>query len=287
MTGKPRLAPAKLNLVLRVLGRRADGYHEIESVLVTLPWGDDVDVRVVPASRTSLHLRVRGDAAGVPRDEGNLALRAAQALVAHRPGGPPLDICIDLRKRVPPGAGLGGGSSDAAAVIALLGDALQVPPAVQGEIAAGLGSDIPYLLRGGPAVVRGRGERVDPLPATRVPAVVLVMPPFGCSTAAVYARCAERVRDVPASAVPAAIAALASGSPAAWREAHGNDLALAAMRVEPRLKDLAREMEVRLGRPPCLSGSGSTLYDVPDVGEEQAVLAALARLPARVLLVRG
>lgn len=282
-----RLAPAKLNLVLRVLGRRADGFHEIESVLVTLPWGDDVDVRAVPGATDHVRLHLQGETQGIPQDEANLAVRAARAVLDRVPGRPGLEVDISLVKRVPPGAGLGGGSSDAASVIALLGEALHVPAAEQGEIAASLGSDIPFLLQGGAALVRGRGERVEPLPTPAVPAVVLVMPPFGCSTAAVYARCAQRVRSVPASGIPAAIDALASGSPAAWREVHGNDLAFAALRVEPRLKDLAREMEVRLGRPPLLSGSGSTLYDVPDAGDEQAVLDALQGLPARVLLVRG
>ena len=282
-----RLAPAKLNLALRVLGRRAEGFHEIESVMVTLPWGDDVGLRVAAGAADRLRLQQQGETQGVPRDDTNLAVRAARAVLGHVAERPALDVDIDLVKRVPPGAGLGGGSSDAAAVIALLGEALHVPPAEQGEIAASLGSDIPFLLQGGAAVVRGRGEQVEVLPSPRVPSVVLVLPPFGCSTAAVYARCAERVRNVPASAIPAAVAALASGSPAAWREAHGNDLAFAALRVEPRLKDLAREVEVRLGRPPMLSGSGSTLYDVPDVGDEQAVLDALQGLPARVLLVRG
>jgi 4-diphosphocytidyl-2-C-methyl-D-erythritol kinase len=280
-----RRAPAKLNLTLEVLARREDGYHEIETVLMTLPWGDDVQVTVAEGRGRQVALEVTGACDGVPTDASNLAVRAAQAVLDHA-GVDGVAVRVALHKRIAPGAGLGGGSSDAAAVLVLLGERFGVPTAAQCALAAGLGSDVPFLVGGGAAIARGRGERLEPLPTVRLVPVVLVLAPFGCPTGQVYARSAERIRRAPADTLARAVAALASGDPAAWRAAHHNDLALAALRVEPRLRDLAREMEVRLGRPPLLSGSGSTLYDVPDAGEEERVVAALAGLPGRRVLVR-
>jgi 4-diphosphocytidyl-2C-methyl-D-erythritol kinase len=115
---------------------------------------------------------------------------------------------------------------------------------------------------------------------------VLLVPPFGTDTAAVYARSAERLRAAPADGLARAVAALASGEPARIRDAHHNDLATPAMRAVPELLRFTSLAERRLGRPPCLSGSGSTLFDVPDAGETEDVLARVASLPGRRLVTR-
>jgi 4-diphosphocytidyl-2-C-methyl-D-erythritol kinase len=168
------IAPAKVNWTLEVLGKRADGYHEIRSVMQTVNLFDTITLR--PADDLTLSVRggtrsFRRRAAETP--EANLAYRAAQALRTH--GRTRAGATILLHKNVPIAAGLGGGSSDAAAVLRglralwamnLTDDALLV-------IGAGLGSDVPFFLKGGTGLVSGRGEIIDPLPDVAQPDIVI------------------------------------------------------------------------------------------------------------------
>jgi 4-diphosphocytidyl-2-C-methyl-D-erythritol kinase len=167
---------AKLTLSLRVLGRRADGYHEIDGLVVSVTEPHD-SLSIETASGTSL--TVTGPfAGGVPVDERNLAWRAADA--SGRP------LAIRLHKGIPHGAGLGGGSADAAAVLAAVDDTVGIDPVELDAVAATLGADVPFCLHGGAARMRGLGETLEP--ATVPPlAVVIVTPPFVCVTADVYA----------------------------------------------------------------------------------------------------
>lgn len=272
------VARAKVNLYLEVVGRRPDGYHDLRTLFQTVRWGDDVEVERTPG--TDVTCRTVG--ADVPDDERNLAVRAARAWLAAT--GAPGGVRVALDKRVPVGGGLGGGSSDAATVLRLL-DADAGPRALGAarlaEVAAGLGADVPFLLEGGGATGTGRGEVLAPLPAAPPVTLVLVLPPFGTETGKVYARAAERVRRAPAGGLEAAVAARASGDPARLRDAHHNDLAEAAIRAYPELLRFTAQVERALGRPPCLTGSGSTLFDVPDRGGVDDVVARLARLPGR------
>jgi 4-diphosphocytidyl-2-C-methyl-D-erythritol kinase len=175
MTGSLRLrAPAKINWTLEVLRVRGDGYHELRSVLQTIDLFDTVTLS--PADDLELH--VTGDAtlADHPADE-NLAHRAAMAL--QRRTGVRRGAIIELEKRVPVAAGLGGGSSDAAAVIRGL-DALwetRQTRATLIEVAGEVGSDPPFFIVGGTAVVRGRGDHVTPLPDAVAPPILLATPP--------------------------------------------------------------------------------------------------------------
>jgi 4-diphosphocytidyl-2-C-methyl-D-erythritol kinase len=208
---------AKLTLSLHITGTRADGYHELDATMVSIDEPHD-DLVIRPAARTSL--TITGPfAEGVPADPSNLAWRAADAR------GAALEIV--LRKGIPPGAGLGGGSADAAAVLTALGG----DPA----IAASLGADVPFCVQGGYARVRGMGADVEP-GATDALAIVVATPQFGCSTAAVY-----RAWDV-------------LGGP----HDEINDLRAAAEHVEPRLVDFKREVEAAAGAPAILAGSGSS-----------------------------
>jgi 4-diphosphocytidyl-2C-methyl-D-erythritol kinase len=116
--------------------------------------------------------------------------------------------------------------------------------------------------------------------------LVLILPPVRTATAAVFARVAERLRHAPPGGLERAVAALASGDPGRIRDAHHNDLAEAAMRAYPDLLRFTARAEALLGRPPCMTGSGSTLYDVPDAGEAEDVVARLAPLPGHRLVVR-
>lgn len=188
-------APAKINLTLDVLGRRPDGYHEIRSTMQTLALADALTVARTPDA-PGVSLVVTGpEAAGVPADSSNLVHRAAvrlQKIAAARgllsPAASGLRITLD--KQIPSQAGLGGGSSDAAATlkaVSILFD-LRLSPRRLTALAAELGADVPFFLSGGTALVEGLGERVTPLPPLSPPWwMVLVKPPVGISTAAAYA----------------------------------------------------------------------------------------------------
>jgi len=269
-----------------VLGRRPDGFHEVETLLLALPWGDDVEVRTRGVA-PGVALTVEGGA-DVPRGADNLAARAArawQAEAARLGRDAPAGVAVRLVKRVPPGAGLGGGSSDAAAVLAALEEETPVLGATRLDaVAATLGSDVPFfLLPGGVAVGRGRGERLEPLPRPPAFDLVLILPRRAHDTGRVYA--AHDPRAPAHGGLDAALAALASGEPEAIRAAHHNGLAAAAGAAYPEHAALVAAVTRRLGRAPLLSGSGSALLDVPDPGESGAVLARLADLPATTLLL--
>jgi 4-diphosphocytidyl-2-C-methyl-D-erythritol kinase len=224
------VAPAKVTLSLRVLGKRADGYHELEALTVSVNAPHD-ELAMEPADVSVL--RVSGPfAPGVPTDETNLVLRALRLLDRS--------IAVDLAKWIPAGAGLGGGSADAAAVLAAFGGTA--------EHAAALGSDVPFCLQRSPAWMRGRGEIIEPIADLTPLELVIVAPRFGCSTPEVYAAWdalggprSERVIDAPA------------GCPGPFV----NDLEPAAECVEPRLTEFRNRLEAVLERPALLCGSGS------------------------------
>jgi 4-diphosphocytidyl-2-C-methyl-D-erythritol kinase len=226
-------APAQLTISLRVVGVRSDGLHLLDAEMVTLDLADTlevteaVDVRVTVEPADGLE---DAGTLGVPAGPENLVVRALQAVgrQAH----------VRLRKRIPPGAGLGGGSADAAAILRWAGCA-DVTAATR------LGADVPFCLVGGRAAVGGIGEVVNPLPYEERD-VVLLLAPFGVETAAVY-----RAFDAISGRPPTA----ATGGPAG-----GNDLEAAAMAVEPRLGPWRDAFEQRTGRPVRLAGSGSTWF---------------------------
>ena len=214
------LAPAKLTLSLRITGVRPDGYHLIDAEMVTidlfdtLVFSDGDGLALVDATRD------------VPLDDSNLVRRALTAVgrVAH----------VELTKRIPSGAGLGGGSADAAAVLRWAG----VPDP---QVAASLGADVPFCLEGGRARVQGVGDQLEPLPyESRT--FTLLIPPLHCSTAEVY-----RAWD----SLNGGAAAEAEGS---------NDLEPAALRVEPELARWRDRLGDATGRTPSLAGSGSTWF---------------------------
>ena len=194
MTSVTRNAHAKINLTLDVGPRRPDGYHHIRSVMQTLALHDTLTVTRTP-ERPGVVLEVTGDeAAGIPADASNLVHQAAVRLqkTAAARGTLAADqsgLHILLEKRIPSQAGLGGGSSDAAAALlavdALLG--LKMYYWSLTKLAATLGADVPFFLGGGTVLAEGRGERVKPLPPAVPFFVVLVKPPCGVSTPAAYA----------------------------------------------------------------------------------------------------
>jgi 4-diphosphocytidyl-2-C-methyl-D-erythritol kinase len=177
-------AHAKINLSLRVGPRRPDGFHELRTVYQTLALHD-----VLVVARRPGPFALTCSAAGVPTDSSNLVFKAARA-VWRRLGrrGDPKDVSIALRKRIPIQAGLGGGSADAAAALVALNHAwaAKLPMEALNDLAAALGSDVPFFLVGGTALGLGRGEVVQPLPDAPTRPVVLVRPEAGVSTAEAY-----------------------------------------------------------------------------------------------------
>jgi 4-diphosphocytidyl-2-C-methyl-D-erythritol kinase len=232
------LAFAKLNLCLAVHGRREDGFHEIESVVQTIDLADRIEVSVSPGAG----IVVENTLADI--QEPDVAERAAAAWLSER--GAPLHVEIRIQKGIPAGAGLGGGSSDAAAVLRAL-DRL-VPPRLADEelrrLAAGIGSDVALFLVGGCVRITGRGEVVERLPDTRRERFVVVVPPVRCRTADVYAAWA-------AHRAPRAAAALAFGS---------NDLLAPALAVRPQLRRIEEAVGHSGGLYSGMSGSGSSFY---------------------------
>jgi 4-diphosphocytidyl-2-C-methyl-D-erythritol kinase len=254
-------APAKLTLSLRVLGTRPDGFHELEALTVSAHApGDSL---VVKAGPPGVRRTVDGPAArGVPTDASNLVVRAATDVL---PDGAGLDVA--LTKRIPAGAGLGGGSSDAAAVLRACRDLHAVSPSRVAEAAARAGSDVPFCLQLAPAWMRGRGEVIDLVDAPEPAHVLVVVPPFAIATPSVYAAWDDLGGPTSTRAVapPSAVVHLV--------EALVNDLEPAAEHVEPRLAELRADLEAASGAPALLAGSGSAcflVYDDVDACERSA-----------------
>ncbi|MBI3912361.1 MAG: 4-(cytidine 5'-diphospho)-2-C-methyl-D-erythritol kinase [Armatimonadetes bacterium] len=186
---------AKINLFLRVLGRRSDGFHELESVFQSVSIFDTLLIE--PAAHA---LQLQCSAPGVPVDETNLVLRAARALQSLPHAPPDAGAKIELRKQIPVGAGLGGGSADAAAALVGLAYLWEMNPSPEqlAVLAAALGSDVPFFLRGGACLVRGRGEVLQRLPVPAPWWLVVVKPPFSVATPAAYAAWRPAPPDAPA-----------------------------------------------------------------------------------------
>lgn len=242
------LAPAKLTVTLRILGTRPDGFHDLEALTVSVDAPYDA-VTVAPGP-PGVRLDVSGPAAaGVPDDDDNLVVRAARSVLPDGAG-----LAISLRKQIPPGSGLGGGSSDAAAVLRVCADTYGLHPEAVAAAAEAAGSDVPFCLHREPAWMRGRGEVVDPVSLSMALHVLIVVPPFAISTPAVYRAWDElngprSARTIPA---PAAVAHLV--------DELANDLEPAAERVEPKLAPFRAALEAAARAPALLAGSGSACW---------------------------
>lgn len=252
-------APAKLNLFLEVLDKRPDGYHELETLMVTIDLSDRLDCRDEPSGSIVLLC----DDPRVPLGADNLAVRAAERL-RQAAGAPSLGARIALRKEIPMQAGLGGGSSDAAAALVSLDRLwnLQTSPGQLEALAGTLGSDVPFFLHAPAAVCRGRGERVEPvigITTTTAFWFVLVCPAFGLSTASVYAQVRPPAR--PRSIGPV-LEALTRGDLVEVGRNLFNRLEPAAADLQPALGPIRDTFE-RL-RPALtghlMSGSGSACF---------------------------
>lgn len=264
--------PAKLNLALSVGPPRPDGYHTVATVYHAVSLFDEVTASSVRGLRVS----VSGDAGEVPADDSNLAARAAR-LLADR-AGVDADVHLHVRKRIPVAGGMAGGSADAAAALLACETLWQTGyerPALL-QLAAELGSDVPFLLLGGTVIGHGRGERLTPALARGHFEWVLALADQGLATPAVYAAC-DRLRAgrvLPEPRVPDALmAALRAGDALALGQALSNDLEPAACSLRPQLRrTLAAGFEFgALGA--IVSGSGPTCAFLARDGEHALDLA--------------
>lgn len=250
-------ANAKVNLVLRVLGKRPDGFHEIETLMVPISLADELDVSIFPGGG----IEILCDEPGVPDDPTNLAWRAAEVFAQHT--RLTFKTRISLRKQIPHGAGLGGGSSDAAAVLKAL-DSLHGTRLGEGtleNLAASIGSDIPFFIRNRPAWCRGRGEIMEDAPSDTRLHLLLFKPPFPVSTAWAYR---HSTQNVPRRAEAVGGIDLVNDLEAPVFSKH---------LLLPAIKDwLLKQPEVRAA---MMSGSGSTIFAV--LNGEATPLAARAK----------
>jgi 4-diphosphocytidyl-2-C-methyl-D-erythritol kinase len=270
-------APAKVNLHLGVGALRADGYHELTTVFHAVGLFDEVTV----TRSDALTVVVEGEGADeVPVDSSNLAARAALAL-AEATGNTP-DVALHLRKGIPLAGGCAGGSADAAAVLVgcdvLWG--LGLGREELAEVAAGLGSDVPFSLHGGTALGTGRGERLTPVLGAGSYSWVLALADGGLSTPAVYAELDRLRADGPVTVVNDAaevLAALRQGSAEQLGKALSNDLQPAALSLKPELRKLL-DAGADLGAlGGVVSGSGPTVaFLARDDAHATALAAALA-----------
>lgn len=264
-------APAKVNLTLHVLGRRADGYHEIESLVVFADVGD----RLTFAPGGPLELAVQGPTAAAAGDaEGNLVLKAARALADRVPG---LRLGrFELDKQLPVAAGLGGGSSDAAAALRLLASANALP--LNDErlraAAAATGADVPVCLDPRPRVMRGVGEILsEPIMLPKLPAV-LVNPGVAVATGDVFAALAAPALSAPAKPENFVPPGTRAESLLSALERRRNDLEAPAIALQPVIADVLAALRAF---PACglarMSGSGATclgLFATPDAAQDIA-----------------
>lgn len=231
--GAVESAPAKLTLSLRITGIREDGYHLLDSEMVSVDLADTLEFSKGEGMSVVDEVVGGCGAGSIPTGGENLVSRAMSVVGRS--------ASVRLVKRIPPGAGLGGGSSDAAAVLRWAGR-------VDLETAARLGADVPFCVRGGRARVRGVGELVEPLPFEKR-LFVLLLPPVEVSTAEVYRVCDERARRGAGSA-----AGRAPGTGCT------NDLEASAVEVAPELALWRTCFEEATGITPRLAGSGSTWF---------------------------
>jgi 4-diphosphocytidyl-2-C-methyl-D-erythritol kinase len=267
MSHQPRCARlralAKINLSLRVLHRRADGFHELRTIFQTISTADTIDVEFTPARRTSIELDSELD---IPAED-NLVVRAARSTMdAMRQTG---QLRFRLKKRIPMGGGLGGGSSNAAAVLLALPvlAGVYLPLETLTRLGAELGSDVPFFLLGGTALGLGRGIELHPLPDAPPARGLLVNPGLHISTPDAYGALGRGLTPTSNSCNIGSFQALSwslgHGSfTEAWPLLSENDFEAFAYERYPRLAAIHRKLIQLKARPAMMSGSGSAVFGI-------------------------
>ena len=255
-------APAKINLVLRILDRRPDGYHNLWSLMQTVKLEDVLSVSL---NRSRSTITLRCDDPSLKTDSSNLVYRAATAVIEE--SRQPVGVDIVLAKRIPMGAGLGGGSSDAAATIMGLNRLLNLEWSLEkmAQVGQVLGSDVPFFLYSPAAIVEGRGEKVTPVQIEGTRWIVLVNPGFPVETKWAYQQLAAgRVGAVPV-AVSASHVGLGTERPLTWEEVVKrveNDFETPVFKVHPALHHIQQQLLANGAEAALLSGSGATVFGV-------------------------
>ncbi|MCP4190509.1 MAG: 4-(cytidine 5'-diphospho)-2-C-methyl-D-erythritol kinase [Planctomycetaceae bacterium] len=283
-------APAKLNLYLEVLDRRADGFHEIETLMVSVSLFDRLCLTSSDDEKISLRCHwVPGygetsDLGELPADSDNLVMRALNRL--REASGIQAGLQVELQKRIPTSAGLGGGSSDAAAALVGANRLWQLnwPRERLTEIAAELGSDVPYFFFGTPAVCRGRGEQIEPIESELKQHVVIIRPPEGLSTPAVYK---QVDLPSPSNQIQPTLACMQGRQVREISRHMFNRLQPAAIRVSPWIGRLQREFDRLDVLGHQMSGSGSSYFGFCRSAQHARRISSMlrARCPGRVFEV--
>jgi 4-diphosphocytidyl-2-C-methyl-D-erythritol kinase len=267
-------AYAKVNLALAVYRGSADGYHPLRGIFQSVSLFDTVTIS--PASDDAITV----SNAESPSDESNTAWRALDAV--RRAARLPLTSHLDIDKRIPAGAGLGGGSADAAAVIGLLASRYGLDEEVANEIAISIGSDVPFALRGGTALVTGRGDTIVPMEPLDGFALAIVVPPFSLGTPEVFREWDRLDGPVGAAVSDDDLPPVLRG-----REPIRNDLYPAAVSLDPRIAEWRSELASIWGSPVCMTGSGSALFSFFASVDEAEGAAAEVAIPTRAAVGVG
>ena len=253
-------APAKINLILRILDCRPDGFHNLWSIMQTVALEDEVQIKL-RADRQNIQLRC--DATQLAADQSNLVYRAATALLARAKRSIGLDI--ELRKRIPMGAGLGGGSSDAAATIMGLNLLLRLDwtPRQMADIGQSLGSDVPFFFFAPSSIVTGRGETVRPVVVEGARWILLANPGFGVETKWAY----QELAATRSAVTPLSLAqrGLDQQSRVDWTQlaaAAENDFEERVFAAHDKLREIKQSLQAHGAEIALLSGSGATVFGV-------------------------
>lgn len=265
------LAPAKINLALHVTGRRPDGYHTIESLAVFTRFGDRLHLEPATVDTFSI---TGPFGPGLPDDESNLVLRARDALrLACAPGLPP--VSIRLEKNLPIASGVGGGSSDAAAVLKALNQMWNCGLGEQelAEIARPLGADVPMCLSAQPLIATGIGDVVEPISGFPPLALVLVNPGVAVSTPQVFEKLERRDND----SLPPPPSRIDFHSLRNWLETTHNHLEPTARGIQPAIGDVLKALDKAGSGFSRMSGSGATCFGLFETGNVAKRAAAAIR----------
>ncbi|AZO05900.1 MULTISPECIES: 4-(cytidine 5'-diphospho)-2-C-methyl-D-erythritol kinase [unclassified Mesorhizobium] len=270
------LAPAKINLALHVTGRRDDGYHLIESLAVFTRFGDRLEIE--PAEQDEFSVSGRY-AAALPLDDGNLVVKARDALRREAGAQRTPPVAIRLEKNLPVASGVGGGSSDAAAALNGLARLwkLDIDEISLARIGLSLGADLPMCLKSKPLVARGIGDEVSPLSAFPALGLVLVNPGVAVSTPDVFKALSRRDND----ALPPLPRRLDFHAVRNWLETTRNDLEGAAQAIQPAIGEALKALKRADAAFARMSGSGATCFGLFETGNvaKRAAIEIRARHP--------
>jgi 4-diphosphocytidyl-2-C-methyl-D-erythritol kinase len=274
------LAPAKVNLYLEILGKRPDGYHELQTLMHRVDLGDEVEI-----SLEGQGINLVADGKGIPEGRENLACRAAQVFFEEL--GIQRGLKIRLKKRIPVAAGLGGGSSDAATVVMGLNDLLETGWTQDRLMALGakIGADVPFFIFQKPALARGIGERLTPIGFPEPIWLLMLIPPFSISTAWAYAAY-DRLSNKGKEPVPLkdSYVDITEILPVMR-----NDLEAAAFLMFPQIRRMKEELLAKGAQGALMTGSGPVTYGIFSSKKEAEQTEKVITLPTgwKTIICRG